>query len=315
MELILLWAPEDGHHQPWSADAYQWGDYTPFRLGEWAKWGLQASRCWVDNCLQEHFWLLKVRQNCEVLICSPCPVFRILSKLFQFEIKYHISFIFADTPISVATIAMFGGICLPQTLLWDLSMYVCPVGSVWRVGHLSRLKGVDLYRTVYNTMESDPGNCQAKYKKSILQYKLCSKYWESYFHLSIVLWSVGCFYKFLVPSLVPLAVLFLFIWKVCFQTAPFLVLGLLLLKGGFLQMLGNWFHGITWAWNMDLVLATNTLWTHSYFKLKWLMTYGKLVKNLNYWPFRNVFVILLAKEPFLVRNCICISESTLRVGQ
>lgn len=103
--------------------------------------------------------------------------------------------------------------------------------------------------------------------------------------------------------------------KCVFRQLPFLVLGLLLLKGFVCRCWGTGLMELHWAWNMDPVLTTNTLWTHSYFKLKWLMTYGKLVKNLNYWPFRNVFLILLAKEPFLVRNCICISESTLRVGQ
>lgn len=96
VELVLLRAPEDGHHQPRPADAHQRGDHTPFRLGERAQWGLEASRCRVDNCLQEHFWLLTVRQKCGVLIFSLHPVFRILLTLIWFKIKDRISFIFAQ---------------------------------------------------------------------------------------------------------------------------------------------------------------------------------------------------------------------------
>lgn len=78
MELVFLRAPEDGHHQPRPADAHQRGDHTPLGLGERAQRGLKASRCRVDNCLQEHFWLFTVRQSWEIFLgCSPHPVLRI----------------------------------------------------------------------------------------------------------------------------------------------------------------------------------------------------------------------------------------------
>lgn len=44
MEFILLRAPEDGHHQPWSADPDQRGDHPPLGLGERAQRGLEAPR-------------------------------------------------------------------------------------------------------------------------------------------------------------------------------------------------------------------------------------------------------------------------------
>lgn len=159
------------------------------------------------------------------------------------------------------------------------------MGSKWRVGHLSRLGGVDLYREVYNTLEGDPGkvNCQAEYKPRIFAVQTVPCVLGITLHLSVVLWSVGCFYRFWVPSLLPLMMLVLYIWKVCFQTTAFLVVGFLLSKGFFFcRCWGTAFMELHWAWNTDPVLATTLLWTHCYFKLKWLRTYGKLVKNLNY---------------------------------
>lgn len=63
MEFILLRAPEDGDHQPRSADADQRGDHPSLGLGERAQRGLEAARRRVDDGLQEHLGLPAVRDS------------------------------------------------------------------------------------------------------------------------------------------------------------------------------------------------------------------------------------------------------------
>lgn len=60
MEFIILRAPQNGDHQPWSTDVDQRGDHSPFWMGERAKRGLQASRRGVVDCLQEHIGMSQV---------------------------------------------------------------------------------------------------------------------------------------------------------------------------------------------------------------------------------------------------------------
>lgn len=241
VELVLLRAPEDGHHQPRPADAHQRGDHTPFRLGERAQWGLEASRCWVDNCLQEHFWLLTVRQKCGVLIFSLHPVFRILLTLIWFKIKDRISFVFAQ----ISPFQWPQQQCLEVFACYALSC--CRAVSVGLCGGVSmksrlfiQVRAVHWYKEVYNTMESHPGKviCQAKYKKSILQCKLCHFYWQSpsFCWLYCDQWAASTNFGYLLCF--PWWFCF-YVSEKCFQWTFLLVLGLLLSKGIVLQMPGK----------------------------------------------------------------------------
>lgn len=60
VEPVILWAPEDGDHQPWPADHDQRGHHPPLGLGAWTQRGLEAAGCRVDHGVQKHIRLPQV---------------------------------------------------------------------------------------------------------------------------------------------------------------------------------------------------------------------------------------------------------------